>query len=344
MHRKNRLIRIALGIGIIACSAFFIPWILVKAWLSPIPETVREEVNAAPDLGLDGIMVYVDQAGQPSPLFAAGWKNKENKIPADPKSLFKIASISKLYLAVASAKLIQEQRLFLDKTLAEYLPELASRIENSDRITLKMLLQHRSGIPDWIDDPDFPWGKPSSEVSEVLELVMDEPADFEPDSRFDYSNTNYLLIGAILDKTLGYPHQEYIKSEILTPLGLTETFGTLRDVDISKVASGYDSHYEGDVKQLDFVSPGGSMVASSRDVGNFLRALNTGGLLSKEEQAIYSSIYEYGHTGLLPGYQSIARYDPESDSVVILFVNTSGGNAWTLTELIYSRILKILRK
>src|SRR5690606_14815256 len=103
------------------------------------------------------------------------------------------------------------------------LPELIGRIENADQITLKMLLQHRSGIPDWIEDPEFPWDKPPTDVNKVLELVLDEPAKFEPDSRYDYSNTNYLLIGKILDRTLGHPHQQYIKSEILTPLGLTQT-------------------------------------------------------------------------------------------------------------------------
>jgi len=207
-----------------------------------------------------------------------------------------------------------------------------------------MLLKHRSGIPDWIDAPGFPWDKPPRDVNKVLELVLDEPSEFEPGSRYDYSNTNYLLIGKILDKTLGYSHQQYIRTEILFPLGLTHTFGLLSDVDAKEVASGYDSHYDQDVKMLDFVSPGGSMVATAQDVGVFLRALNDGSLLNKEEQAVYSSIYEYGHTGLLPGYQSIARYHKDIDAVVVQFVNTSGGNAWTISEIVYNRIIKMLRR
>lgn len=207
-----------------------------------------------------------------------------------------------------------------------------------------MLLKHRSGIPDWIDDPEFPWDKPPRDVNKVLALVLDEPSEFEPDSRYDYSNTNYLLIGKILDKTLGYSHQQYIRTEILSPLGLTHTFGLLSDVEAKEVASGYDSHYDKDVKMLDFVSPGGSMLATAQDVGVFLRALNDGSLLNKEEQAVYSSIYEYGHTGLLPGYQSIARYHQDIDAVVVQFVNTSGGNAWTISEIVYNRIIKMLRR
>jgi D-alanyl-D-alanine carboxypeptidase len=207
-----------------------------------------------------------------------------------------------------------------------------------------MLLQHRSGIPDWINDPEFPWDKSLTDVNKVLELVIDDPADFEPGSRYSYSNTNYLLIGNILDKTLGYGHQQYIKSEILSPLGLTRTFGLLSEVDSEEVVSGYDSHYDGDVKWLDFVAPSGAMVATAEDVGVFLRALNDGSLLNDGEQAIYSSVYEYGHTGLLPGYQSIARYHRDIDAVVIQFVNTSGGNAWTVSEIVYNRIVRILGK
>lgn len=344
MKHKKLLIRITILAFVSVASFVFIPWALVRPWLTPLPDTVAEQVSEAVDFGLDGIIVYVDRSGKPPELFAAGWKNKENQIPADPKSLFKIASISKLYIAAATAKLVTDQRLSLDKTLAEYLPELAGRIENADRISLRMLLQHRSGIPDWIEDTEFPWENPPTDVNQLLELVLDDPADFAPNSRYDYSNTNYLLIGNILDKTLGFEHQDFIKSEILIPLGLTETFGSLSEVDSSKVASGYARYFEGDVKRLDFVSPGGSMVATAQDVGVFLKALNDGSLLTKDEQAIYSSIYEYEHTGLLPGYQSIARYHPEIDAVVIQFVNTSGGNAWSLSEIVYGRIIRILKK
>jgi hypothetical protein len=67
-------------------------------------------------------------------------------------------------------------------------------------------------------------------------------------------------------------------------------------------------------------------------------------LLNDEEQAIYSSVYVYDHTGLLPGYSSIARYYKDIDAVVVLFVNTSGGDTWNITEIVYNRIVKILQK
>jgi CubicO group peptidase (beta-lactamase class C family) len=344
MKYSKRLLKIFIPIISIIITIVFTPWLVVRAWLAPLPNTIQEQLDNALSYKLDGIIVYVDQLGKPPAFYTAGWKDREDKIPADPQALFKIGSISKLYIAAATAKIINGKSLSLEDTLAKLLPELVGRIENAGKITLRMLLQHRSGIPDWIDDPNFPWDKSLTDVNEVLELVLDDHSKFEPDSRYDYSNTNYLLIGKILDKTLGYNHQQYIKNEILYPLKLTRTFGLLNEVDPKEVTSGYDSHYDKDIKMLDFVSPGGSMVATAQDVGIFLRALNDGSLLTNEEQAIYSSIYEYGHTGLLPGYQSIARYHKDIDAVVIQFVNTSGGDTWTISEIVYNRIIKILNK
>lgn len=344
MKRIKRWLRIIIPVVAVICTAVFTPWAIVWGWIVPLPAGVQQQVDEGISRGLDGIIVYVDQAGKPPAFYAAGWKNKEQKMPADPHALFKIASISKLYIAVAASKLVSSNQLSLDDTLARLLPAVAGRIENSDKITLGMLLQHRSGIPDWIEDPEFPWTRSLTDVNEVLELVLDDPAVFKPGLRYDYSNTNYLLIGKILDKTLGYSHQEYIKKEILTPLGLNHTFGLLRDVDARQVVSGYYTEHKGDVKMLDFVSPGGSMVATAQDVGVFLRALNDGSLLDDKEQAVYSSVYEYGHTGLLPGYQSIARYHKDIDAVVVQFVNTSGGNTWTVGEVMYNRIVRILSR
>lgn len=325
-------------------SLFFVPWLIVKALLTPLADTIQEQVDQALNYKLDGIIVYVDQKGEPPAFYAAGWKNRENKVPADPHALFKIASISKLYISVAVAKLVSRHTLSLDKTLADYLPDFAGRIENADKITLRMLVQHRSGIPNYSDHPDYPWDNPYKKNSDTYELVLDMPADFEPDKKYSYSNTNYLLIGDILDKTLGYSHHDYIKNEILMPLGLNHTYSLLSEVDLEDVVSGYFVGYEPDIKQNDFIQPGGSMVATAEDVGKFLRALNDGSLLNNDEQAIYSSIYEYEHTGLLPGYSSIARYHKDIDAVVVQFVNTSGGKTWNLTEIEYRRIIKILKR
>jgi hypothetical protein len=121
------------------------------------------------------------------------------------------------------------------------------------------------------------------------------------------------------------------------------------------VVSGYWYQYDDDLRSLDYIVPGGSMIATAQDVGIFLRALNDGSLLTDAEQAIYSSIYEYEHTGWVSGYYSIARYYKDIDTVVVQFVNTTGGDTWGLSDItggkalgisniIYDRIVGILHR
>jgi CubicO group peptidase (beta-lactamase class C family) len=339
MKQIKQILRILFIIVSIASLAF-VPWILVKAWILPIPNTIQEQVNKAIDYGFDGMIVYVDEAGKPPALYAAGWHNRKNKIPADPKALFKIASISKLYVAVAVTKLVKDNRLSLDKTLADYFPELVGRIENIEKITLRLMVQHRSGIPNFTDNPDF-WIDTSDNRKERLEYVLDLPANFEPNQDYGYSNTNYLLLSQLIDKVVGYNHFQYIKEEILIPLGLNNTFGSPNEVDINDIMSGYYVGYEQDFKAEDM-----GMLATAQDVGIFLRALNDGSVFEEGEQEIYSSIYVYEHTGLVPGYQSIAKYHKDIDTIVIQFNNTTNfdGYDWNLSEIIYSRIVKIVRR
>jgi CubicO group peptidase (beta-lactamase class C family) len=339
MKQIKQILRILFIIVSIASLAF-VPWILVKAWILPIPNTIQEQVNKAIDYGFDGMIVYVDEAGKPPALYAAGWHNRKNKIPADPKALFKIASISKLYVAVAVTKLVKDNRLSLDKTLADYFPELVGRIENIEKITLRLMVQHRSGIPNFTDNPDF-WIDTADNRKERLEYVLDLPANFEPNQDYGYSNTNYLLLSQLIDKVVGYNHFQYIKEEILIPLGLNNTFGSPNEVDINDIMSGYYVGYEQDFKAEDM-----GMLATAQDVGIFLRALNDGSVFDEGEQEIYSSIYVYEHTGLVPGYQSIAKYHKDIDTIVIQFNNTTNfdGYDWNLSEIIYSRIVKIVRR
>lgn len=86
------------------------------------------------------------------------------------------------------------------------------------------------------------------------------------------------------------------------------------------------------------------MIATAEDVGIFLRALIEGTLFTDEEQKIYSSIYVYEHTGLVPGYYSIARYHKDIDTIIIQCVNTNGGNSEWISNIIYDRIVKLLHQ
>ena len=334
-NKKTLIIRILLFVGT-AISLFFVPWLLVKAWILPLPNTVQEQLDEAIGHGFDGMVVYIDQGGQPPQYFASGWHDRESKIPAKSNALFKIASISKLYDAVAVTKLVTDGRLSLDKTIADYLPELSGRIENADKITLRFMIQHRS----FTDAPNF-WAAPTETYEESLALILDKPANFEPGEDYEYCNTNYLLINKIMDDVLGYRNFQFIQEKILKPLHLNNTFGSLSEVNIEDVMSGYHVGYPSDLKTNDY-----GMHATAEDVGTFLRALNDGSLFEPGEQKIYASIYEYEHSGWVPGYQSFAKYHKDIDAVIVEFYSTTDPKLynWNLSEIINNRIVKIIRK
>jgi CubicO group peptidase (beta-lactamase class C family) len=321
-----------------AISLYFVPWILVKAWILPLPDPVQEQVDEAIGHGFDGMIVYVDEAGKLPAFYAGGWKDRDKKIPADPNSLFKIASISKLYTAVAITKMAHEGRLSLDETLTTYRPELKGRIENAESITLLMMIQHRSGIPNFTDNPAF-WEDEQENGKRALDFALDLPASFEPGQGYEYSNTNYLLLRQIMDDVLGYNHHDFIKERILAPLNLENTHFSIAEVNLDDVMSGYYVGHDEDFKANE-----NGMLATAQDVGTFLRALNDGTVFDEGEKELYP--YEYHHGGLVIGYQSLAEYHEEIDAVVVQFINTTDfeGYEWNLSEITMNRIVEILRE
>lgn len=335
---------------LVALGSFVViaPLDLLILMLFPLSETVEQEIEQAVGRGLDGVIVYVNQQGRPPEYYSAGWKDKLSLEPADPQALFKIGSIHKMYLAVAVAKLASDGILSLEDTLAHQLPGLREKFEFADQITIRMLVGHRSGLPDFINDENFDWFHPEIGSGDILDLVYGDQADFAPNAEYGYSNTNYVLVGRILDKVLGYSHHRYVYEEILHPLGLTNTFFSIDEVESGDVMSGYWYGYDDDLRYL-----GGSMLSTAEDVGLFVKALVEGTLLSAKEQDLYAGIYVFEHTGWVPGYYSIVRFDDQTRAVVVQFVSTTGGETWGtagvvggkaagMANILFERILRTL--
>lgn len=335
-NKKLLIFRILLLTGT-AISLYFVPWPIVIAWIRPLPDTIEEQLEQTLDYGFDGVIVYVDQAGKPPEFYVTGWHDRDNKIKAYPEAYFKIASISKLYTAVALTKMAKEERLSFDDRLSKYFPDLVGRIENAEEITLKMMVQHRSGIPNFTDNPKY-WEDEQANGKKALDFALDLPASFAPDEGYEYSNTNYLLLRKLMDNVLGYNHNDYIQTQILEPLQLKNTFFSITDVDLEKVMSGYYVGYDEDFKAREY-----GMLATAQDVGIFLRALNDGSVFNKDEQELYP--YEYDHGGLVVGYQSLAEYHKDINAVVVQFVNTTDfeGFTWNLSEISINRIVDIIK-
>lgn len=316
----------------------FVPWNALFARLMPLPDSVQEQADYSASHGLDGVIVYVQKGGETPEYYAGGWHDAVKRIPADPHALFKIASVTKLYEAAAVAKLAASGSLSLDDTLASFFPDELKGVPNADRITVKQMVGHRSGLRNYTDEPEFSWVEAHPPP---LDLIRNKPAEFAPGAGYTYSNTNYYLLGRIIAQASGTSRAAYIRDAVLAPLDLKHTYLSLRDIDPDTLMSGYDvGAGDFDFKLMNDCC----VVATAEDVGIFIRALNDGTLFTDAEQAIYTSIYDYGHTGLLPGYATIARYHKDMDTVVILFANTSGGRSWGMVEATYDRVLAILRK
>lgn len=331
---KNILRLMAVFVTLISIYIFS-PWEYALYYLTPLPDNVQQELNHFIDEGVDGVIVYVDRKGVEPSYYTSGVDNRAKHSAVRPDALFKIGSIAKLYDAAAITKLAGEGKLSLDRYLSDYLPFTKGRIENADAITIRMLVQHRSGIPNYTEHPAFHWGELDIDV---MELVLDQHADFAPGADYAYSNSNYLLLAKIITAITGAPHGEYIKQTLLSPLGLKRTFFSINDVDKEEMMSGYHLDYEDDLRHLKH-----GYVSSAKEVAVFLRALNEGTFFTEKEQEIYASLYPYNHTGWVLGYQSIARYHPEEDMVVIQFVSTTGNDLVMLTKILYDRVVEILR-
>ena len=202
------------------------------------------------------------------------------------------------------------------------------------------MVQHRSGLPNFTDVPGF-WAAPTQTYEESLALILDKKANFEPDQEYEYCNTNYLLINRIMDNELGYDNFQFIHEEILLPLKLENTFASLDGVDMDRVMSGYHVGHPSDLKTDE-----SGMLATAEDVGIFLRALNDGSVFESDEKKIYASMYEYEHSGWVPGYQSFANYNKDLDAVVVTFYNTTDPKLynWNLSEIVNNRIVQILER
>lgn len=298
-------------------------------------DDILSDVESGP---IDGVFVAIEQDGVMQ-SFAAGIQNKTTSEPAEAESLFKIASISKLFIAVAATKLVSQNGLQMEDTLATWLPSLADKIDNAEQITIRQMLAHRSGVPDFDSQAGFSWQNAHTSLENTLEFALGLPADFAPNARFEYSNTNYLLIGMILDKALGFSHHRFIQDEILTPLAMFDTSLLLEEAEVERLAHGYWGGR--DRISQDYVIPGGSMVSTTEDIATFMRALNTGDLLSPDERQIYP--YFFNHSGWVPGYQSFAEYQSDIDAVIILFANTTGDGSENAAADAMERIRQFLR-
>lgn len=235
--------------------------------------------------GTPGISLYVQT---PEYLFyeTMGYADIEAQEILTPSHLFRIYSTSKSFIGVLSSIAHMEGVLDLNEAITSYLPaEITSRIPNSSRITPRHLLSNQSGIYDVGRHEDFDnavRNNPYIEYTplEILEFIYHEEALFEPGTAFDYSNTNFILMGLILDHVYqdSYNnHAEAMRAKIFEPLNLTNTFYEDYENYTNPLAHGYTDLY-GEIQdtvdwESEYGHAFGGILSTTEDVANFFQAV-----------------------------------------------------------------------
>ena len=215
-----------------------------------------------------------------------GQANLEHNIPINPSTVFYIASTSKQFTAASIALLAKQNRLSLDDDIRKYLPELP---EHDSRITLRHLIHHTSGIPDYLELLGLA-GERLDDVhgeEEILELLSRQKSlSFKPGDQFLYSNSGYFLLGVIVKRVSGKSLAQFAEEQIFNPLGMTHTrFHDSRTRLVKNRAQGYFSSKEGEFRnyltQFDRVGDGGLMT-TVEDLFRWDQAMENGTLRGKD--------------------------------------------------------------
>ena len=254
-------------------------------------------LQAGIDHGLTGVALAVDQDGQMLFDGVAGLANGEAQTPLAPTDRFRIYSITKTFTAVLVLQLVDEGVLTLEDTVSQWLDDpVVARIPNVDKITIRHLLTHTSGVYDYyngadssfVDDAIIGEGADWSKVwttHEVLAYVdgTRHAADFDPGQGVNYSDTGYVLLGLIVEQAGGQSFTEQLHARVLDPLGLTDTFFAAAEPVPGRTVEGY--HRLGDELinvtgiNLSWAWTQGGMVSTAEDLARFADALFGGDLI-----------------------------------------------------------------
>ncbi|RKN46714.1 class A beta-lactamase-related serine hydrolase [Streptomyces hoynatensis] len=269
----------------------------------------QRDADAVRDTGATGLVARARDAAGHDTAVRSGVADLDGRDPVHHDAYYRIGSDTKTFVAVVALQLVAEGTLHLDDTVEEWLPGVVSGNGNDgSRITLRNLLQHTSGLADYTDvlfgDPatltpeGFREGRFTARtLEEEVALATTRPPGWLPDAeapgsetRWSYSNTNYVLAGLIVEKATGHPWEQEVNDRIIEPLGLrhTMTMGTSAYVP-QPTATAY-TRFPGREELTDTTlsvdgGPDGGIVSTTDDMNSFLRALMNGTLLPAEQLA-----------------------------------------------------------
>lgn len=263
-----------------------------------------EEFSGAVLIGKDGNTVYKRAIGE---------ANKSYSILNNIDTKFNIASVGKMFTGVAITQLVEQGKLSFEDTLNSYLGSDWLNPEVSKKIQIKHLLTHTSGLGDYFKDAYTQSKVPVfRELSDYKSLITDDVLEFEPGSKFSYSNTGMLLLGAVIENITKLNYFDYLKKNIFAPSGMLNSGGFFKDRPVKNRATGYSKIYEEgkinwDNHQFTRIMRGsasGGVYSTVGDLYKFDKAIRANKLLSEKNTEL---LYE-GHPELNTSFHSYAFF------------------------------------
>ena len=268
---------------------------------------------------------------------AIGMADAATNTPATTATKYRIGSITKMFTTCLVFKAVEEQKITLEQTLDRYFPTVA----NAHKITISMMLNHRTGIHNFTDDAEYMDYHTQPKTQEAMvALLAAAKSEFEPDSKAEYSNSNFVLLSYILEKVYKKSYKELLESKITKPLGLKNTyFGGKTNIQNNECYSySYDGKWvKEDETDMSIPMGAGAVVATPTDLTKFIEALFAGKIINDahlQQMKTFRDHYGmgmfetpfydkkgYGHTGGIDGFGSCLSYFPEDKLAIALTAN-----------------------
>jgi CubicO group peptidase (beta-lactamase class C family) len=294
-----------------------------------------------------GVSILVAKRGQILYQKAFGSANMELNVPMRPENIFRIGSITKQFTAVAILQLVEQGKISLQDSIQKYVKDFPSK---GYTITIENLLTHTTGIIDYTskDDPDPFIERRDFTPEFLINYIKNDALQFKPGTKYGYSNSNYLLLGYIVQLVSGESYHRYMQDNIIKRAGLTHTLYAEEKTIVPNRAQGY-TRYNGFFENCDYqtLSLGfacGDLLSNTEDLYKWNNALLSGKVISKTslDKAFTPyklndgtfSTYGYGwfidrnygslcihHEGQTSGFIADEQYFPKEDIYVSILTN-----------------------
>ncbi|MCX5195907.1 beta-lactamase family protein [Streptomyces sp. NBC_00249] len=295
-----------------------------------------------------GVMVALSAPGKGEYVRTFGIADKATGAPIATDMYMRIGSETKTFTVTALLQLVDAGKARLDDPVGKYV----AGVPNGDRITLRQLAEMRSGLFNYSEDEGFFKALTSDPrrpftPQELLAYSFEHPVNFAPGAKFEYCNTNLILVGLVVEKLSGQPLAQYVNERVVKPAGLKHTLFPKGAEFPTPHAHGYTNQTaSGKTEDATGWNPSwgwaaGAMISDLGDLRSWAKTLATGTLLTPATQAqrlkvvpagglpdtgyglgIFNLDGWIGHNGSLPGYQSLAVYLPEAQATMVVMLNT----------------------